>query len=155
MPFEMRGWPLMCTPPASGPWATMGQLIDQDRRVVFLAENHAGAAPWYRLAYDGITEETPFGFSRVAQLTARQKLPASCRPNRGREGSPLFLMNHWITTGPLPLASNAAKVNAYKPLLRRARTCRELRDHPTNLVAVDFYGQGDLFRRGDTLNRED
>jgi hypothetical protein len=144
---------LAYTPPASGRWATLGELVDRNRRVVFLAENHAGAAPWYRLAYDGITEETPFGFSRPAQLTEPRQLPASCRPNRGGEGSPLFLMNHWITTDPIPLASNAARVNAYEPLLRRARTCQELRDQGPNLVAVDFYGQGDLFRVVDTLNR--
>ena len=46
----------------------MRQLIDRNQRVVFLAENSAGAAPWYQLAYDAITEETPYAFSRPGQL---------------------------------------------------------------------------------------
>jgi hypothetical protein len=133
-------------------WPTLREMIDSGQRVVFLAENHAGAAPWYRLAYDSITQETPFGFSRVPELTAHDALPASCRPNRGPDGAPLFLVNHWITTDPVPLASNAAAVNAYDPLLARLRECRSIRDRFPNLVAVDFYREGDLFRAVDTLN---
>ena len=77
-------------------------MIDRNQRVVFLAENHAGAAPWYQLAYQRITEETPYAFSKVAQLTDPAKLAASCRPNRGPAVAPLFLVNHWITTDPFP-----------------------------------------------------
>ena len=50
--------------PTRGRWPTLRQLIDRNQRVVFLAENEAGAAPWYHLAYDAITEETPYSFSR-------------------------------------------------------------------------------------------
>jgi hypothetical protein len=133
-------------------WPTLGEMIASDQRIVFLAENHAGAAPWYHLAYERITMETPFGFSRPEQLTAPASLATSCRPNRGPEQAPIFLVNHWITTDPLPLPSNAAKVNAYDPLLARMRECRRIRRHFPNLVAVDFYRQGDLFGVVDTLN---
>ncbi len=61
-------------------------------------------------------------------------------------------MTHWITTDPLPLPSQASQVNAYDPLLKRARECQRIRDHLPNLVAVDFYRRGDLFRVVDTLN---
>jgi hypothetical protein len=138
--------------PTSGPWPTLRQMIDRNQRVVFLAENHAGGAPWYRPAYESITEETPYAFSKVPQLTDPAKLPASCRPNRGPARAPLFLANHWITTDPVPLPSNAAKVNAYDPLLRRMRECRRRRKHLANLVAVNFYREGDLFRVVDALN---
>jgi hypothetical protein len=134
------------------PWPTLREMIDDNQRVIFLAENHAGAAPWYQLAYRRITQETPYAFSKVPQLTKPSELPASCKPNRGPAGAPLFLLNHWITTDPVPLPSNAAKVNAYDPLLRRARECQRLRKHLPNLVAVNFYAQGDLFRVVDTLN---
>ena len=30
-------------------------MIDADHRLVLLAENHAGAAPWYQLAYERLT----------------------------------------------------------------------------------------------------
>jgi hypothetical protein len=127
-------------------------MIDSGRRLVFLAENHAGAAPWYRLAYEKATEETPYTFKKVALLTDPDRLPKSCRPNRGPDEAPLFLMNHWISTDPVPRPSDAAKVNAYRPLLARARECRRVRDHLPNLVAVNFYLEGDAFRVVDTLN---
>jgi hypothetical protein len=138
--------------PIDGDRPTLREMIDSGRRVVFLAENHAGAARWYRLAYEGITEETPYAFSKVAALTSPGRLAASCRPNRGRAGSPIFLLNHWITTDPVPRPSDAAKVNADRTLLARARDCRRVRHHQVNLVAVNFYRRGDLFRVVDALN---
>ena len=88
-------------------------------------------------------------------LTDPAKQPASCKPNRGTPGAPMFLMNHWISTDPVPLPSDAKKVNAYGPLLARARECRRLRDRLPNLLAVNFYLQGDVFRVADTLNGVD
>jgi hypothetical protein len=44
-------------------------------------------------------------------------------------------------------------VNAYDALLERARECQRIRGHLPNLVAVNFYREGDLFRVVDTLNR--
>jgi hypothetical protein len=133
---------------------TLGAMIDAGTRLVVLAEHHAGAAPWYRLAYAKLTQETPFSFSAPAQLISPAALPASCAPNRGPKDAPLFLINHWVTTDPAPRPSNAAEVNAYGPLLARARECERIRHHVPNLIAVDFYRRGDLFRVVDTLNRE-
>jgi hypothetical protein len=138
--------------PVGDRWQTLRQMTDSGKRVVFLGENHAGAAPWYHLAYESITEETPYAFKKVPQLNDPDELPKSCEPNRGPEGAPVFLMNHWITTDPVPLPSNAAKVNAYDKLLARAKECRQIRHHLPNLVAVNFYREGDVFRVVDTLN---
>jgi hypothetical protein len=138
--------------PFTDRWLTLRRMIDRNQRVVFLAENEAGEEPWYRLAYETITQETPYSFTGVAQLTEPARLPASCEENRGPADAPLFLVNHWITTDPVPRPSNAAQVNAYEPLLRRSRECRRLRDQLPNLVAVDFYRRGDLFRVVNTLN---
>jgi len=131
---------------------TLREMTDADRRVVFLAENHAGAAPWYRLAYESLVQETPFSFSRTTQLTTPAELPASCRENRGPPTAALFLLNHWITTDPVPRPSDSATVNAYEPLLARARKCEQLRGRKMGLIAVDFYKEGDVFRVVDTLN---
>jgi hypothetical protein len=139
--------------PVDGPWPTLREMIDSGQRLVLLAENHAGAAPWYHLAYEHATQETPFSFSRVAQLTDPANFGATCRKNRGPADAPLFLINHWITTDPVPLPSNAERVNAYDPLLARARKCQRDRGHFPNLIAVDFYARGDVFRVVDTLNR--
>ena len=141
--------------PATGNWPTLREMIDSGQRVIFLAENHAGAAPWYQLAYEAITEETPYTFKRPAALTDPSGLKETCQPNRGPEGAPLFLLNHWISTDPIPLPSHAEKVNAYKPLLRRARECGRIRDHMPNLLAVNFYRRGDLFRVVDAINGVD
>ena len=140
------------TPPEHGDWPTLRQMIEADHRLVMLAENRAGGAPWYQLVYKRLTEETPFTFPRASLLTTDADLPASCRPNRGPKGAPLFLINHWVSTDPTPRPSDARKVNAYAPLLARARACERIRDHLPNLLAVNFYKRGDVFKVADTLN---
>jgi hypothetical protein len=137
------------TPPTGSDWPTLRTMIDDDRRLLILAEHHAGAAPWYQLAYARLLQETPFSFRRPSQLA---DTAASCKDNRGPAGAPLFLVNNWVTTDPVPRPSNAAEVNAYDTLLARARACRRLRGHLPNLIAVDFYRRGDLFRVANTLN---
>jgi hypothetical protein len=138
--------------PVSGRWPTLGEMVRENQRLVLLAENHAGGAPWYHPAYQSITEETPYDFKKTGELTEPSQLPESCRANRGPERAPLFLVNHWISTDPVPLPSNAAIVNAYQPLLHRAQVCQRLRHHLPNLVAVNFYKEGDLFKVVAKLN---
>jgi hypothetical protein len=138
--------------PTSGRWPTLRQMIDSNQRVLFLAENKAGAAPWYHPAYEAITQETPYSFSRPEQLIGEAGLAATCRENRGPANAPLFLVNHWVTTDPVLLPSHASQVNAYEPLTSRLRECRRIRQHLPNLVAVNFYRRGDLLRAVDTLN---
>ena len=144
-PYVYRG-------PTGDDWPTLREMIRVDQRLVLLAENHAGGAPSYHLAYKAITQETPFSFSKPRQLADASQVDGSCRPNRGPEDAPMFLVNHWITTDPLPLPSNAEKVNAYRPLIRRVRECQRIRHHIPNLVAVDFYRRGDLLHAVDSLN---
>ena len=43
-------------------------------------------------------------------------------------------------------------MNAYDALLKRARDCQRIRKHVPNLVAVNFYLRGEVFRVVDTLN---
>ena len=131
---------------------TLRGMIDAGKRVVFMAEKHAGTAPWYRSAYGSLTQETPYTFKKVSQLTDPANVAASCAPNRGPASAPLFLVNHWVTTDPLPLPSNAAKVNARGPLLARLRECKRIRGRMPNLVAVNYYREGDLFGAVDALN---
>ena len=58
-----------------------------------------------------------------------------------------------MTTAPVQRPSDAAKVNAYGPLLERAESCRRIRRQLPNLLAVNFYKEGDVFRVADRLNR--
>jgi hypothetical protein len=145
--------PYAFTPPSGAKWPTLREMIDTGQRLVMLAENRAGAAPWYQLAYQRLTVETPFAFGSAPALIAPAGLKAGCRANRGPNRAPLFLVNHWVTTAPVQRPSDAAKVNAYEPLLRRARTCRRVRAHLPTLLAINFYKEGDVFGVVDTLNR--
>ena len=131
---------------------TLGEMVSSGHRVVLMAEKHGGAAPWYRSGYADVLQETPYHFEDVSELTDPKKLARSCQPNRGSRGNPLFLLNNWIDTSPAPKPSNAEQVNAYRALLDRARKCERLRGQIPNLVAVDFYGVGDLMRVVDKLN---
>jgi hypothetical protein len=138
--------------PVDRAFPTLRRMIDTNQRVVFLAEEKAGAAPWYRLAYHSAMKETPYEFPDTGVLTSSDLRAKSCEPNRGPENAPLFLVNHWVSTDPVPRPGDARTVNAYKPLLARLRACRRIRRHLPNLVAVNFYRQGDLFRVVDALN---
>jgi hypothetical protein len=119
---------------------------------VVMAENHAGNVPWYHLAYEHALQETPFRFTKAAQLTDPAMLGASCRPHRGPASAPLFLLNNWVDTTPNPRPSLAAVVNARAALLARAQTCQRLRSRVPNLVAVDFYRRGDVLGVVQALN---
>ena len=92
------------------PLPTLGQMIEQRRNVVVLAENEGGAAPWYLPAFD-VLQETPFRFETAGDF--------SCGTGRGSPDNPLLLVNHWLTIDP-PNSGAAAEVNAADVLPRSA-----------------------------------
>jgi hypothetical protein len=136
-----------------GPFPTLREMIDSNQRLVVMAENDAGQIPWYHLAYRNALQETPYRFRNTAALTDR--VADSCRPNRGPASAPLFLLNNWVDTTPVPRASNAAVVNARGALLNRSRTCQRIRHRLPNLVAVDFFRRGDVLEVVNALNGVD
>jgi hypothetical protein len=138
--------------PTGADWPTLREMIEDEQRLVLLAEEHAGGAPWYHLAYESITQETPYTFPRASDLVDSRGLARTCRPNRGPDSAPLFLLNHWVSTDPAPRPSDASRVNARSALLARARECKRIRDRQPNLVAVNFYRRGDVFGVVDALN---
>jgi hypothetical protein len=133
---------------ARPPWPTLGELVERDERVIVMAENHAGQEPWIH-HQPAVAQETPFSFPTARALEA----PAACEPHRGGTAGSLLLVNHWVDTTPAPRVTIARRVNAEGFLSRRLRTCRERRGMLPNLVAVDFYRQGDAARVVDGLNR--
>jgi hypothetical protein len=127
---------------------TLREMVDADRRLLVMSENLTDRAlPWLRPQFD-LVQETPYRFTSTAEVAAR----SSCRPNRGNARNPLFLLNNWVDTSPLPRASNASVVNEPGALLRRARTCQRIRGRLPNLVAIDFFEQGDVFGVAAALN---
>ena len=139
--------------PLGPPWPTLGEMVDTGGRVLMLAENDAGGGkiPWYHEGYEGTLQETPYTFKKADALLGQQRR-ASCQPNRGDTDGSLFLLNNWVDTTPVPKPSNAAKVNAEQALMKRIKLCERIRDLTANLIAVDFYRTGDLFKVTDKLN---
>jgi hypothetical protein len=132
---------------AKPPWPTLRELVERDERVIVLTENHAGEQPWIHRQPE-VAQETPYQFRTIEALAA----PASCEPNRGGTAGSLLLVNHWIDTAPAPRVTIARRVNAHDFLMRRLSECRERRGITPNLVAVDFYRQGDAAKVVDELN---
>jgi hypothetical protein len=141
-------------PVDAGHMPTLRQMIEADRRVLVLVWQRGplgrarfGEIPWMHPQFD-VVQETPYSFKSADELMA----PESCRPNEGRPANPLFLLNHWVDTSPYFLPRNARKVNAFGPLLERARRCMRARGRLPNLVAVDFFEEGDVLEAAGKLN---
>ncbi len=134
-----------------GPWTrplpTLGEMIERDERVLLLTEHATPEVEWMHSAYE-LAQETPFRFDSIAELQSRK----SCRDNRGSATNPLFLVNHWVDTPPNPRPSIARRVNQREFILKRTRTCQDIRGLTANMISVDFYKQGDLLGAVDTLN---
>ena len=114
---------------------TLGDLVDNDTRLVMFAERGDGDAPdWYPKAYDWF-EETPYKFDQISQF--------NCEPFRGDEGNPFFLMNHWVGRSP-PDPKLSKKVNAAAVLEVRLRECATARGRVPNVIAADFATTGDI-----------
>ncbi len=130
-------------PGRTAPWPTLGELIDRNERLIIMTENADRApAPWLHRGFE-LTQETPFAFRSVGDL--------SCEPNRGAPDAPLFLVNHWIEDV-APSPEDAELLNAREVLLPRMRECATERGLTPNLVAVNFSRSGDLLAVVDELN---
>jgi hypothetical protein len=125
-----------------GDWPTLGEMIDDDARLVVGAEAQGPPPDWYHHAWD-LWFDTPYSFDSIEAFT--------CALNRGQADNPLFLVNHWVSD-PLSTEDNAEVANASDVLLARAEACAAEQDHPINLLAVDHYAVGDLFAVADALN---
>ena len=136
---------LLYTHDGSHEWPTLRQLIEDNERVLVMAENEAPPPEYYLNAWD-YTEETPYHFGSLEEFD-----DTSCQPNRGDTGKPFFLLNHWITRAS-PSRVDASILNDYDYLLERAQRCAEERGQIPNLVGVNFYLNGDVFDVVDTLN---
>jgi hypothetical protein len=131
----------------NGPWPTLREMIDSNERLLVMAERDGGEPPWYRDQFE-ITQETPFKFTKPEQLEKR----SSCRENRGPSDAPFFLLNHWVDSSPAPRPSNAKIVNQKQFLLDRVAMCERVRGIQPNILAVDFFREGDVVGAANELN---
>lgn len=127
-----------------GEWPTLRRMIDDGTRVLVMSEHGGGDPDWYHEGFE-LTQETAYRFESIDLMRSDE----SCAPNRGQADSPLFQLNHFISPAD-PVAS--ATVNDYQFLLDRALKCQEIRDLVPNLVAVNFWGIGDVVEVVDEIN---
>lgn len=139
--FEQSGLSERVITPDEAGWPTLGELVEQDRRLLVSAEVAGPPPDWYHHAWD-LFWDTPYAFDSIDAM--------NCDLNRGDPTNPLFLVNHWV--GDLANAEAAAEANAAEVLGARASACQREWGHVPNVLAVDFYDEGDLFEVVDQLN---
>jgi hypothetical protein len=123
-------------------WASLGELIDRDERLVVFAEARGSSPAWYHDAFAHM-QETPYFFQGPDDF--------SCVMNRGDPAASLFLMNHWVQRI-APDRADAVNVNRRDAIVDRALECERERGQMPNYVAVNFSSIGDLIGAVDTLN---
>lgn len=123
-------------------WPTLGEMIDNDERLVVLAEESGQPPEWYHQGFE-LVQDTPFTFETVDDF--------SCELNRGPENASVLLMNHWLDATAASRADTAL-ANDHDVIVERARACEEERGTAVNFVAVNFYSIGDVLEAVDTLN---
>jgi hypothetical protein len=133
--------------PATRPWPTLRDMIERNERVLVLAETATTGPPWMH-HQETVVQETPYSFAAPAELQAA----TSCEPNRGGTSGSLLMINHWVDTSPAPRRSIATEVNAPAFLGERLDRCRSERKLVPNIVAVDFYREGDVVGTVANLN---
>lgn len=142
--FDQAGLtPYVYTHPAGTPWPTLGAMIRSGHRLFVLAEVGGAPPAWYEHGWS-VAQDTSYAVTDITKF--------NCALNRGKADNPFFLLNNWIARG-VPSRTEAAQVNSFGFLFRRARECTRERGQMPNFVAVNFYDVGDVFRVVDVLNR--
>jgi hypothetical protein len=113
------------------------------RVVVFTERKPSGQYPWNNDGF-GWIQDTPFDIKSPAGLRG-------CQEGRGTPNSPLLMLNQFIEKFP-PNPSTAKDVGAEKVILARARRCRRTRGMTPNLIATDFYDDGQVIQAARALN---
>lgn len=135
---------LVYTHTALAAWPTLGEMIEDNTRLVVTAESGAPPPAWFHHVWD-VAWDTPYTFRSESEFT--------CALNRGSRDNALFLTNHWLGTElGLPSEAGAMTVNSYDTLHARAQGCWDETNDVPNFLAVDFYEHGDLFDVVNDLN---
>jgi hypothetical protein len=127
------------------PLPTLGELVDSGKRMIVFTEKDAdGTYPWYLDGFSFV-QDTPLGATTVDEL--------SCKRFRGDADSPLLMLNNWADLFPPRLRANRP-FQTKRFLLKRAHECQRKRGMPVNMIAVDYYDQGDVVEAVKVLNDE-
>ena len=121
-------------------WPTLREMARRGTRLVVLTEHDGGSPAWYQGGFSGLVQDTSFDVRSPSAMT--------CAPNRGAAASRLFLLNNWVERTPASRA-DATTVNNRATLTARVAQCRAQRGRLANMIAVNFYANGNLM---DTVN---
>ena len=125
------------------PLPTLGAALAEGTQLVVSLENGDGG-PTMPNAFAGLVQETPFTFLTTSSLRGA----ASCAPNRGVAGAPVFQLNHWVT----PAGPRRSHVVNHQRLRARVAECTRVRGRAPTLVAVDFVADSDVVAVARALN---
>ncbi|MFT5645718.1 MAG: poly(3-hydroxybutyrate) depolymerase [Aureispira sp.] len=124
-------------------WPTLGELIQNNQRLIVMTDNSGASLQGYHHLWT-FAQDTEYDFTTTNDF--------NCNYLRGNLNSDLFLVNHFLTVGsPQPLS--AGNTNDWNLVLNRARQCGSSRNLHPNLLYIDFFNSGDVFRAADTLNQ--
>lgn len=126
-----------------GAWPTLGQMVDNDQRLVVLQDVDVDPTyPWLMDVWD-LAFETHFSNSVPADF--------SCNHLRGSPSNDLFILNHFLTNvfGSPALAN---QVNHNPLLVDRVNACETFQSTVANFITVDFVDLGDTLAVVDTMN---
>src|SRR5262249_20890476 len=116
------------THPTGASWPTLREMIENDTRLLVMAESSGPPPAWYQYAYD-LSWDTPYSFFSEADF--------SCAVNRGRPENDLFQINHWLST-PFSMPENGERVNRFDVLWPRVEQCQRESGRFPNFIAVDY-----------------
>jgi hypothetical protein len=133
---------LVHTQALGAPWPKLGEMIDQNRRLVALTDDPAGAPAYYHHVWD-YAWDTPYA--------AQTKDDLKCEVGRGDARNALFIFNHFLTS-PTADKKLADQVNHNPFFIERAQSCAAQTGDLPNFVTVDFYDVGDVLDVTRTLN---
>ncbi|MBK8258343.1 MAG: hypothetical protein IPK82_37460 [Polyangiaceae bacterium] len=130
------------TQPMGDLWPTLGELINQNHRLIALTDDPAGTPAYYHHVWD-YAWDNPYAAETPADL--------KCELGRGSLSNSLFIFNHFLTA-PVADINLAEQINHNPFFIDRTTACSEQMGDLPNFVTVDFYTTGDLFPVVNQLN---
>lgn len=124
------------------PWPTLRELIASGTRIIVFAQDNGGEPDWYHSLF-AESWDTPYAAKTPDDL--------GCEHGRGDRDAPLFVLNHFLTA-PFASVELARSVNFNPFLIERAHRCEAETGRLPNVIAVDYYEEGDLLDAVRTLN---
>jgi hypothetical protein len=148
---------------SGGPWPTFNDMIEMDIKKQVVAFYHDGPdCPLNNspattgchprlINYHDYVVETPWDFEDVALL---QSSETSCAENRGSSGTKdFYAINNFVTRSLGASKTYAKIVNSKSFVDQHIRDCESLTNYKANIVAVDFWSEGDLLEVTQDVNK--